>query len=65
MPKTEPLCFPAQFAEGRNCVSTDRDGEGRMALVLSDADAAKVIARMGELREGFYCTLVPMARVKR
>jgi len=64
MSQSDPICFLAQLAEGRNCIGTDRDGEGRMVVIMSGDDAAMVIGRMDELREGFYVTLVPAQQVK-
>lgn len=58
----DPIAFPAQLADGRTCLGTDRDGEGRLTVLLSAEDTAMVITRLDELREGFYVTLVPMAR---
>jgi len=63
-PKPDAIAFHAQLADGRTCLGTDRDGEGRLTLLLSAEDTAAVITRLDELREGFYCTLVPLAQVR-
>jgi hypothetical protein len=59
-----PLAFLAQLAPGQTCVGTDRDGEAWLKVLLARADAADVMARLDELQEGFYVTLVPEARVR-
>jgi hypothetical protein len=60
----EPICFLASLASGPTCVGTDRDGEAWLKVTLSRADAAALMARMGELDENFYVTLVPEGEVK-
>lgn len=59
------LCFLAQLAGGQTCCGTDRDGEAWLKVLLSRQDAAAVLARLDELSEGFYVTLVPEADAKR
>jgi hypothetical protein len=60
----DPLCFLAQLAPGQTCVGTDRDGEAWIKLLLSRQDAADVMARLDELSEGFWVTLVPESQVR-
>lgn len=55
----EPIAFLAQLAGGQTCVGTDRDGEAWLKVLLSRSDAAAVMARLDELTDGFYVTLVP------
>jgi hypothetical protein len=54
----EPFVFLAALADGRTVLGTDRDGEARLTLTLSRADAAKLMERLDEFTAGFYCTLV-------
>lgn len=61
----EPLAFLAQLAGGQTCVGTDRDGEAWLKVLLSRSDAAAVMARLDELQEGFFVTLVPEHMVRR
>ena len=60
----QPLVFLAQLAPGQTCVGTDRDGEAWLKVLLARQDAAAVIARLDELQEGFYVTLVPESQVQ-
>lgn len=60
----QPLTFLAQLAPGQTCVGTDRDGEAWLKVLLERKDAADVMARLGELQEGFYVTLTPESRVR-
>ena len=59
-----PLCFLAQLAGGQTCCGTDRDGEAWLKVLLSRQDASAVLARLDELSEGFYVTLVPERQAK-
>jgi hypothetical protein len=60
----QPLAFLAQLAPGQTCVGTDRDGEAWIKLLLARSDAADVMARLDELQEGFWVTLVPESQVQ-
>jgi hypothetical protein len=60
----DPICFLAHFASGATCVGTDRDGEAWLKVTLSRADAAALMARMGELDELFYVTLIPEGQAR-
>jgi hypothetical protein len=60
----EPVCFLAHFSPGATCVGTDREGEAWLKVSLSRADAAALMARMGELDENFYVTLVPEGQAR-
>jgi hypothetical protein len=59
-----PLAFLAQLAPGQTCIGTDREGEAWLKVLLSRQDAADVMARLDELQEGFYVTLVPESQVR-
>ena len=61
----DPLCFLAQLAGGQSCIGVDRDGEAWVKFLLSDKDAATLMARRSELAECFYVTLVPERDAKR
>jgi hypothetical protein len=49
--KTEPIAFVAALADGRTCLSFDRDGEARLTLILAEQEAAQLVQRLGELRD--------------
>jgi hypothetical protein len=58
-----PVAFLGQLAGGQTCIGTDRDGEAWIKILLSRADAARVMERMDELSEAFYVTFVPEREV--
>jgi len=51
MAKREPIAFVAALAEGRGCLSFDREGEARLVLILSQPEAAKLAVRLPELMD--------------
>lgn len=54
------VTFTAALADGRSCLSLDREGEGRLTLILSQPEAAKVANAWPELVDrSFMVALQP------
>lgn len=47
----KPVTFVAALADGRTCLSFDREGEARLTLILSQGEGAKFAARLPELMD--------------
>jgi hypothetical protein len=57
-PVTDPIAFVAALADGRTCLGCDRDGEWRLTLILPSAEGARLAARIHELREKTFWTVL-------
>ena len=54
----DPLTFVAALASGRTCVSVDHEGEARLTLVLSQPEAARLVARLDELMDRSFIVAI-------
>jgi hypothetical protein len=54
---SEPIAFIAGLADGRTCLSFDREGEARLTLILPQAEAAKLVQRLPELMDTSFAVV--------
>ena len=47
----DPIVFEAALAEGRGCLSFDREGEARLILIISQQEAATLAANLPRLMD--------------
>jgi hypothetical protein len=55
------VAFVAALADGRACLSFDREGEARLTLILAQPEAAKLAAKLPVLMDtSFAVALKPL-----